>query len=240
MSYAAANIVDFVRGFGERKRNARVNEELKNYLTNPEATVQAINEIDAPRAIAFDEKRRADEAARSNQTREKFGANLGVVARTMRGLPEDADYNEAFNGLAPVFKSQLGLGDEELEALRPIVTNREALTGLDDAAYKEVIKDRYSTTVATPGAHVIRGGEVIDEVPFAIKAETTPAGASTNIFDPNSGKFITGPQDAPTRSAPAAPGPKAKLGGSGLLPGRATGEQVEAFALSGVPGLTAT
>src|ERR1019366_1452532 len=73
---------------------------------------------------------------------------------------------------------------------------------LDDDAYHAFAKDAYTNTVAAPGDHVIRSGQVIDRVPFAQRPVTTQAGATSTIFDPNTGQFATAPPGTPDGSPP--------------------------------------
>jgi hypothetical protein len=61
--YAAANIVDFVRGFGQRKKDAQVEGAMKNYLTNPQQAIAEVNAIDANRGIALRDKNVQDQMA---------------------------------------------------------------------------------------------------------------------------------------------------------------------------------
>lgn len=196
------NIIGIVRGINDRKRTHAVNEELKNYLADPNAAIAAVNQIDAPAAIALDRQRRADEASRIAAGNAAADRGFALTRDMLRGLPEDADVGAAYDKVSP-FLQTLGVRPEQLAGFRDAVTtNRNVL--LDDDAYKALMTDRYETKIGTPGSHVIRGGQVIDKVPFAIKAETTPAGSSTNIFNPNTGRFETGgAPSAPAITSPA-------------------------------------
>lgn len=235
--YVAGNIVDFIRGFGQRKREARVNNELKNYLNDPQATVAAVMQDDPRFAIQLNDKRMADEAAATAARRSSADANLGTVSKFLRGLPEDADIGAEFDSLAPFLTSAYGMTPESLATMRGAVTRPGALAGMDDKAFEAMVKDRYTTNVATPGAHVLRGGKVIDRVPFAARTVNTAPGNVTSVFDPNpGGGFVTDGQPVGEPAAPSleqgfdqvfAPKPAAPKTGGRPVPQRATGQMVE-------------
>lgn len=188
------NIIGMVRDIKDRDRTSKINEQLKNYLNNPEATIAAINQIDAPTGLALNDKHISEQSARQAAARTSGSADLGAVRNVMRGLPPGSDYGTAFDNMAPAFAS-LGVSPERLASFKTATAANPGIL-MDDNAFEAWTKDQHSNTVAPIGSHVIRGGQVIDRVPFAPKTVTTQAGATTNVFDPNAnegtGGFTTG------------------------------------------------
>lgn len=201
------SIVDFVGGINERKRRARSQDALKNYLNSPDEAIEAFAQIDAPAAINMARQRQADVIGQEETVRKRRMEDLGVASRYLRGLPEGADYGAAIDELSPFFTETLGIPADRVAGFKQAaLANPAAL--LDDEAYEAMVKDRYESKVATPGSHMYRGGKVIGKVPFGMKTVTTRGGdgsARTDTFDPNTGEFgtsRTGPSGAP--SAPSA------------------------------------
>lgn len=212
----AANMVDFVRGFGERKKNARIERASRNYLNNPEAAIQEISQIDGPTAIAMDRQHTADVSAQlaAQQTAiDNRGKRLSSAARLMRGMPQGTDFNAVLPTLEPTFRG-LGLNDEDIAGFGNLLKAGIDPASLDDDAFKEIAKSKYGTTVGPPGSHIWQGGKKIDEVPFSGKPVIARGGDGSStvvIFNPNTNRFETGdgqPAVAPA-TAPVA-------GGSGL------------------------
>jgi hypothetical protein len=236
------NIIGMVHGLKDRARQVNIDRAMKNYMNDPDAAIAAVNDISGSAGVQLAQQRRTEEAARAKAAQEQQDRSLGLMRNYMRGLPEGADTNAAFDQLAP-FMEQLGVPENMFAGFRSAVAaNPNAL--LDDDSFKDMMKDRFSGTVVTPGSIYMRGGKEVTRAPYAMRAETTPAGASTNVFDPNAGRFVTGPSEDAGGGANASPAPVAaapsKLGGAGLHPRRATGEQVQAFALKLAPGAVMT
>lgn len=191
------NIFGLVRDINERKENARIEDVMRNGLGSPAAIYEGMYQIDPLKADAYQRQQQDDAAATAAAEAAAIKARqdrFGLALKTLRGLPEGTDYGATIDRYAPLFK-ELGIGEESVTSLRDaVLANPEFINTFDDEAWKAQIKDRYSTTVATPGAHVLRGGEVIDRVPFAPKTVTTRGGdgsSRTDIFDPNTLRFIT-------------------------------------------------
>lgn len=200
------NIIGMVRDIHDRQQNSQIGDAEKNYLTNPDAAIAAVNQIDAPTAIALQRQHVADQAAALDAKQKAGNYTLSTVRNMLRGLPEGTDYGAAFDNMAPAVQA-MGIDPTQANTFRAAVVANPSLL-MDDKAYENWSKDQYSSTVATPGSHVLRAGKVIDNVPFAIRPVTTPGGgATTNVFDPNTGHFAT-PQSpaSPTNAPPYPPG----------------------------------
>ena len=105
--YAAANIVDFVRGFGERRKAAHVEDAMKNYIGHPEQAIQEVNQYDPNTAIALRDKNIADTAAQraaQNALNDQNLARFKTVTSFLRGLPKDADIGAAYDSITPFLK----------------------------------------------------------------------------------------------------------------------------------------
>lgn len=190
------NIIGMVRDINDRKRASRVDDQLSNYLNNPDmqdTAIAAINDIDPRFGMAFADKRAADEARDTAARNAAQDRSLELMRNYLRGLPEGADVGAAMDQMAP-FMQQLDVPENLYGGFRQAVTaNPNAL--LDDKAYEEMMKDRFTGTVVTPGSIYVRGGKEQFRAPYAMRPVTTQAGAVTTPFDPNSGNFVTG--DAP-------------------------------------------
>lgn len=198
------NIIGMVRDINDRKRASRVDEQLKNYLNDPGQTIAAIQDIDPRFGMALDRQRVQDDAAKMEALQKSQDRSIGLMRDHLRGLPEGADIDAAFAGMAP-FMQQLGVPEQMYGGFQQAVkANPNAL--LDDKAYEAMMKDRFSGTVVTPGSIYMRGGKEVIRAPYAMKAETTPAGATTNIFDPNVGEFkVDGVSGAPAAGGGQVP-----------------------------------
>lgn len=203
----------YALGIGADARQARqarrVDEEMKNYLDAPESTITNVMQADPWTGLKlaqdYTDRTRAAEDRQRKQVRE----DTTDVTRYLRGLPQDTDFGAAIDELTPYFTQTLGITPGAITNFRQaVVTNPSILAGLDDDAFKEIIKDRYNTTVITPGSKALRQGKVVAEAPFARQTVATSPGQSRDVFDPNTGEFLVdeGAPAAPSAAAPAAGG----------------------------------
>lgn len=184
------NIIGLVRDIHDRQRMSKVDDQLKNYLNNPNETINAIQQIDPRFGIALNQQHTSEDAARLAASQAQQDRALGTMRSFLRGLPEGADTDAAFQQMAP-FMQQLGVPEGMYGGFQSAVkANPNAL--LDDKAYEAMMKDRFTGTVVTPGSIYMRGGKEVTRAPYAMKAETTPQGATTTVFDPNKGEFVAG------------------------------------------------
>lgn len=223
--YAAANIVDFVRGFGERKKQSRVNEQLQNYLVDPTGTIGAINEIDAPTALALKDKYTADMSAQRaaaqaaedrdlKLTGERQKQALGAV-RTMATMLKAAkpeNLGGTFDGLTPVLKNALGMGDEEIVSWRERIVN-------DPTLLDSLIRDAdQKLTNVTPGSAVLDAqGNVVFQnpvTPKVLEVENATGGRDVIAVDPVTGTLVGGGRGGTpavgTYNGPIAVNPQAR------------------------------
>lgn len=201
--YAAANIVDFVRGFGQRRKAAHVEEAMKNYIGRPEQAIQEVNQYDPNTAIALRDKNIADTAAQraaQNALNDQNLARFKTVTSFLRGLPKDADVGAAYDSITPFLKGQMGLDDNAiLEGRQAITANPSIITALDDEAHKASLK----TNVVGPGAALAVGDQIVHQQPTAPKFMTVPDGKGGNTLVEVGGGAAPGPTSSP---APTAPG----------------------------------
>lgn len=201
------NVIGMVRDINDRKKGARVDEALKNYMNDPRATAQAVTQIAPQIGIKLEQDRITQQNAEQDR-------GLGTVRQFLRGLPEGSDVGEALDGISPFLQS-MGVKPEMLAGYKQAVTaNPNAL--MDDKAYGEMMKDRFSGTVVTPGSIYMRGGKEVTRAPYSMKSVNTPAGGVSTAFDPNTGEFGPAPGGEPGTSGltmPAAGGAPAGAGG---------------------------
>lgn len=223
--YAAGNIVDFIRGFGQRRKAAQIDDALKNYLTDPEATVKAVNQISGQAGVELADQTAARNAQRAQQqagivkqNRDRF-----VEATTLlRGI-DPTKRAEAATAMAPQLKEFYGFDDNGLKSfIGAIQANPGVVDQFDEDARKEALK----VHIAGPGAGVYQGTTKVAEQPFAPKGLVY-----RTVKRPDGGTDVI-PLD------PNVPG-VAEAGGAqgGPVPG---GAQIEELALASIPGVTVT
>lgn len=205
-----SNVIDIVRGINDRKKAARVDDALRggNYLNDPQGAIDAVFQVDPKTGMMLRDQETARRSAADEQRRKRTKENTDTFARYLRGAKPGSDYGSLVDQLTPFFKTSLGAGDDEIAAFRQAVAaDPGILAGLDDEAFKDISKDRYSNTIITPGAKALRGGEVVASAPFAPRPVTlrgADGNSELHVFDPNA--FI--PEDVP-RAAPRGVAPNA-------------------------------
>lgn len=236
MAYAAGNIVDFIGGFGQRRKAAQIDEAMKNYLANPDQAVQDVNAVSGQAGIAMHDRQIADQtatrAAQLEQQKQKLAAvrNMGTM---LSGVAKTNPQNlgAAFDRLTPVFKNGLGMGDDEIAQWKANIaqdpTVLDSLVADADAKLKS----------ASPGDWVYDGtGAVRFKVPQA-----APKPQLIKATDENGNEVIVqvggGAGNQTGDVAPPSPTDVAPTSG-GLVP--LTGEEIETAVLGAVPGMTVT
>lgn len=187
------NIIGMVRDINDRKRGAKVEDALRNYFDNPVAAMEQVQQIDPVTGIKMRGAYEDRQATQAKAKREAATGDMDLVGKYLRGLdPKTTDYDATFEQLTPFFTG-MGVDPERVGALRAAVkANPMILQSADDTAWKQMAKDKYSTTVITPGSIGLRGGEPVARAPFAMKTVTTRGGdgsARTDAFDPNTGEW---------------------------------------------------
>lgn len=183
------NIVGMVRDVNDRRQNARIDDALRNYLTDPVASIEGVMDVSPRAGIALNRQRIEDDAATAAAKTAAAKARAERIrggAALLRGLPEGTNYAEVIAQSGPSFQA-LGLDESDIGALSNMAQSGINFAAMDDEAWDAMLKDKYTSTVATPGAHVLRGGQVIDRVPFAPRTVTTRGGdgsSRTDVFDP--------------------------------------------------------
>lgn len=176
MAYAAANIVDFVRGFGKRREEAKIKDALSNYLSAPEASIAEVNKINPQVAIPLQNAhldRKAQEAERTEKTaasaRERqLTAVRGMAQSLGQVRDKGGDIGSAFDSLAPVFRGGFGMTDDEIVQWKTtIMQDPSIIDGLYKSADDEI-------KAVAPGAVLTRNGEEIYRNPAAPKIIQVP------------------------------------------------------------------
>lgn len=215
------SVRDFVRSINDRREERKIDDALRggNFLNNPQGAIDAVFQIDPRTGISMRDAETARTTAADEARRKRTKENTDTFARYLRGAKPGSDYGALVDQLTPFFKSSLQAGDEEIAAFRQAVSaDPGILAGLDDEAFKDISKDRYSNTVITPGAKALRGGEVVASAPFAprpVTLRSADGNSELHVFDPNA--YIPGdaPQAAPRRGVDPT-GPAAAPPGGGL------------------------
>lgn len=184
------NVVNLVRSFNDRSKAAKVDDAIRqNWMTAPDEAIKQAIQIDPQRGFALQDAQTERTTAADKARRERLKDNTDTLARFLRGAPEGSDYGQILDQMSPFLKNNLDIGDDEIAQFKQTVTASPGiLAGLDDDSYKEVAKDRYSDTVATPGAYVRRGGKTVERVPYAPKAVVVRGGdgsSEVRLFNPN-------------------------------------------------------
>lgn len=228
MAYAAGNIVDFIRGFGERRRQAQIDDAMTNYMADPGQAIQQISQIRGglPTALELQdrldaEKNTARTAEQAGQTR-YLGAVRNMATMLARARQEGGDIGAAYDSIAPALQRGLGFSDEELADWRQRITeNPDILSSLSADAERRLL-------------NIAPGGAAIDPVtgdaafrnPTAQRSvliRRGDGGSDAYVFDPSTGVYsraVEG-QVPPTPTTPGdegsadTPAPAAPAGGGG-------------------------
>lgn len=201
MAYAAANIVDFVRGFGKRREESKIKDALSNYLSAPEASIAEVNKINPQVAIPlqqnFEDRKlstaKAQEDAASKARERQLAAVRGMAQSLGQARDAGGDIGAAFDSLTPVFKSGFGMGDDEIVQWKTaIMQDPSIIDGLYKSADNEI-------KAVAPGAVLTRGGKEIYRNPAAPKIMQVPnesggrdviaVGADGSLIQPGGGGY---------------------------------------------------
>lgn len=223
MAGVVQNIIGMVRDINDRRREARVEDAIRdNYLTAPDVAIQQAIKADPYRGLALKDRETERNASAAAAARKRANENTDFMARYLRGAPQGSDYGSILDQQSDFLRQQ-GIKDEEIGAFKSaIAANPNILAGLDDEAYKAMAKDRFSDTIATPGAYVRRGGETVERVPYAPKAVVVRGGDGSSemrLFNPNdylSGSDAGGGANAGPRRGVDPNGPAAAPPGGGV------------------------
>lgn len=226
MAYAAANIVDFVRGFGKRREESKIKDALSNYLSAPEASIAEVNKINPQVAIPlqqnFEDRKlstaKAQEDAASKARERQLAAVRGMAQSLGQARDAGGDIGAAFDSLTPVFKSGFGMGDDEIVQWKTaIMQDPSIIDGLYKSADNEI-------KAVAPGAVLTRGGKEIYRNPAAPKIMQVPnesggrdviaVGADGSLVQPGGASYAS---PSGEEMEPGALDPLAALGE--LVPG---------------------
>jgi len=211
------SIRDFVRSINDRKREHRVDEQLGNYLTDPQGSIAGVMKFDPRLGIKLDQDRVATEQAATEKARTRGKEDFGTVTQYLRGLDRSTtDFGAEVDGMADFLTGSLGMRPESVAAMRSaIVNNPGIIDALDEDVNKERAKASFGSNVLTPGSELYIGGKPIRRVPFAIQGKTLrrgDGGVDLVPFDPNpvgGGGFEEGPEAVRQPAEPGGAAPSA-------------------------------
>lgn len=168
MAYAAANIVDFIRGFGQRKEQGRIKDAMTNYMSNPQGTIEAINEINPIIANQMNQDYQDRSAAlaaqaqgvKDSEAKRRLTAISGMAQSLGRVRDSGGDIGAAFDQLTPMFKNGFQMDDGEIADWKArVLADPSIIDGLGAEAKKYI--------VGSPGSGIIdpSTGTIKDIVP---------------------------------------------------------------------------
>lgn len=182
------SVLGLVRDINTRKKDARIDDQLRNYLKSPDETIAGVFEIDPRTGMKLQEDRVAQQAAQEKLRREKRKESLEGFSRLTRGAAPGTDYGALVDRLTPMLKAN-GDSDEDIATFRELaINNPSVLEAFDDEAFKNISKDRHTDTVAPAGSEVWRSGQRKGRVPYAPKPVVVRGGDGSSemrLFDPN-------------------------------------------------------
>lgn len=130
MAGGLAGVFGLVHDLKDRTRQRKVRDAKRNYLADPLAAIQEVNEWDPDEANALRQdyektllarQAMAEKQQSENQTRYKTA--LGSMVQGLRKVKQEGgDLNAAFDQLTPVFQSGFGMQPEEINQWREKVT----------------------------------------------------------------------------------------------------------------------
>jgi hypothetical protein len=221
MSDENDSVLGFIRSIGARKKEAKINDAQKNYINDPMAAINAVNEIDSARAMELQDKMRADQAAMQgtqDAAGKRYLGGLRSMATMLRKAHDPANpamFDSTFDSLAPVMERGFQMKPEEIMGWKEkFRANPKLLDNLIADADQKL-------SIVGPGSNVLdEQGNLVHSNPGyakAIKVRNGDGSESAYAFDPESGTYSSGleptasavgqPQ-APATGAPAAGRPK--------------------------------
>lgn len=201
--YAAGNIVDFIRGFGQRKEAAQVKEAQKNYLNDPAAAIQEVNQINPNVALALRDDNQNQMNIQADTLKKSQAQYLGAV-KNMAGMlrnvrDQGGDLGAAFDGLTPTMTRGFGMAPEEVLEWKAKITGNPALI---DALEQDADE---KAQLLTPGSKLYKNGKIVADNPAqpkVVQAKRGDGGVDIMVFDPDTGLFVN--QGTGGASAPGA------------------------------------
>lgn len=124
------SLVGFIRGISQRRAAANIEDAQRNYLTDPQGAIAAVNQVSGggPEA-AYQLKQRSlqDQQQQLAMTQAAQERAMGAV-RNMAGMLQQAqrsgaDIGQAYDSLSPVLTKGLGMSPDEVAQWRQRVTD---------------------------------------------------------------------------------------------------------------------
>lgn len=214
------SLLGFIRGIHQRQVNRNIEDAERNYLTDPQAAIAAVNQVKGggPEAAQVLRQRYiADQTAQTKLQQDQQTRYLGAV-RNMAGMLGQArdsggDIGAAFDTLAPVMKSGLGMSDDEIGQWKAKLTqNPSLIDALARDANAKLMNISAGAAVYDPNTRK----EVYSNPGLTkpIQIRRGDGGVDLLIYDPAQRAFVQQGNAAPT-GAPASGGAPAAGGGVG-------------------------
>lgn len=186
------NIINMVSGINQRRRNARTDEALANYLNDPVAAEQALMQpkTNPTLGLKLQQDRKASEAAAREKSYKMFTDTLPMF----RGVDDPEQISKLLDGVAPSLIPMMG--EEGVGRLRSaLMADPTLATRMDKDSWEGLADNKYKPYTLTAGSKRAVGGEQIDYQPFQTKVERVrrgDGGEELVTYDPNpGGGFIT-------------------------------------------------
>lgn len=198
-----STLFGLIRGINDRKENARVKGALSNYLTAPEESIRAVNDINPQIAIPMAQDYQSQQATlvdKAKKTQEDDRVKRLAAIRNMAqslGKVRDSggDLGAAFSSLTPIFKGGFGMQDDEIQQYgQAILQNPAVLDSLYENADNEI-------KTVSPGSVLTRGGKEIYRNPAAVRVvQVKGADGGVDVIGVDAeGNYVSGdgPKAAP-------------------------------------------
>lgn len=167
-------VFGLIHGLKDRSRERKIRDAQRNYLTNPQESIMAVNEIDAPTAIKMNESftqgeaaKRAEAEARRTAESERYTSALRNMTSGLTRVRDDGgDLGGAFDRLTPVMQQAFQMAPEEIGQWREQITSNPQF--LDElGGFFNGAKEPAELKSASPGSWVYNPetGEVVQRVP---------------------------------------------------------------------------
>lgn len=201
---AVQNVIGIVRGINDRKQYHQIDEAAKNYLTDPEAAIKAVNDIDSMKGIQFNQNYQAEQASQraeqakaletADATQTRTRERTLKALTTMSGMMANArdtpggDLGGTYDRLVPVFKNGLGMGDEEISYWKQqIEADPSIIDSIGQTAKQEM-------RTMTPGSALVndKGEELYRNpvTPKVINVGRGDGGHDIVTIDPQTGAVV--------------------------------------------------
>lgn len=119
-----------IHDLGDRRRARKIRDAQRDYLSDPLAAIQAVNEIDPNVALdlrddyqnVLAQRNQQEQAALEAERTRALGAARGITQGLMRVQQNGGDVVAAFNEAVPILRNGFNMTDEEIDDWRLRIT----------------------------------------------------------------------------------------------------------------------